>query len=190
MEQVAEITPNVKKLCILSSIQIIIVAGAIIGFVIYLDSIVDFQSMLDVFKEFGAPTMLFSPVITWFIIGGIALTILVLVLNYLTLGKVRYVFYEDRLICYNNFLIMEVSRTEIPYANITKVNVDEPNTIKNANIKIELTGMKKKNVVLQFIDNAANVAAGIQNIIDTYRANYYAQYAQDYKMQQVAERNY
>jgi hypothetical protein len=190
MQQIAEVTPNVKKLCFLSSIYIILAAGAIIAFLIYLDNVIHFNTIFDVFKELGAPRMYFSTILTWAVIGAIGVTILILILNYLTLGKVRYVFYEDRLVCYNNFLIMEISRAEIPYTNITKVSVDKPNTIKNANITIELTGMKKKNVILKFIDNAANVAAGIQNIIDTWKANYYAQYSQDYRLGKIAEGNY
>ncbi len=190
MKQIAELTPNVKKLCLLSSIQIIIVAGAIVGFIIYMDKIVNFNALFEVFQELGAPPMEFSPFLRGGIIGIIVLTIIILVLNYLTLGKVRYVFYDDRLICYNNFLIMQVSETEIPYSNISSVSVGETNTIKNADIKIELTGMKKQNMILKFIDNAAEVAGGIQNIINTYKANYYAQYSQDYRMKSIVEGNY
>jgi len=190
MQQIAELTPNVKKLCLLSSIKIIIVSAVIIGFVIWLDSVVNFNQLFELFQEFGAPPMASSTFLRWFILIAIGLTIIILILNYLTLGKVRYVFYEDRLISYNNFLIMQISETEIPYANITNVSVAQTNTIKNADIKIELTGMKKKSIILEFIDNAAKVAAGIQNIINKYRANYYAQYAQDYRLQQIAERNY
>lgn len=190
MQQIAEITPNVKKLCLISSIQIIIIASIITGFVVYLDSIVHFNTLFELFEEFGAPSMTFSPIVRWFSIIAAAFTVIILILNYLTLGKVRYVFYEDRLICYNNFLIMEISETEIPYANVSKVVVEQPNTIKNADISIELTGMKKTSQKLRYIDNAAKVAASIQEIINTWRANYYAQYTQDYTLQQTAEGDY
>ena len=190
MEQIAELKPNVKKLCMLSSIEIMIVSAVTIGFAIWLDSVINFNQLFEIFQEFGAPPAQSSVLLRWLILIAIGLTIIILILNYLTLGKVRYVFYEDKLIYYNNFLIMEISKTEIPYANITKVSVDQPNTIKNADIKLELTGMKKKDIILKFIDNAAKVAAGIQNIINKYRANYYAQYARDYTLQKTAERDY
>jgi len=190
MQQIAEITPNAKKLCILSSIEIVIVSALIIGFIIYLDSIVNFDSLFQTFQQLGAPKILASSFLSWFVIIAAVLTAAVLVLNYLALGKVRYVFYEDQLACYNNFLIMQISEIIIPYKNIIGVSVDKPNTVNNADITIEMTGMKKKSQILKFIDNAAEVAGEIQKILDNYRANYYAKYAQEYRLQQIAEDNY
>lgn len=187
MQQLGELKPNTKRLYMISAFKVIGVALAIILIVIYLNnSMGGFDGMYETFEEMGAPPMDFSNAMMWFIIAVSTVAAFILILNYLSLGKARYVFYNDRLVCYNSFLIISTNEEQVPYSNITKVYIDK----NKKDIKFELTGMKKQSITLESIDDAEKVITQIQNIINRYRSDYYAQYSQNYRLKSIAERTY
>ncbi|MBU0628679.1 MAG: hypothetical protein KKC75_05785 [Nanoarchaeota archaeon] len=180
----AEIRPNVKKAFISNLVFVGITVTLIIGIVLYLNSIVGLDVFLDTFREFGIEVSA-SSIIRWFIFFVILFTVLLLIKNYASLGKVAYTLYPDKLVYSKSLLIFQVSAKEIPYQNIAKISYEKKSTLSAGKIVIDLTGIKETKMELEFIDNPEEVMKQMQDAINKYRANYYAQYSQDYRFQNI-----
>ena len=183
----AEIKPNVKKAFISNVILIAIVVITIIVGIIYLNSIVGLGVFLDTLSEIGI-NISASSFIGGFISTILFLTVLLLILDYVSLGKLTYTLYPDKIVYSKSLLIFQVSNKEIPYQNITKISYEKKSIMTTGKIVIELTATKDSRVEIDFIDNPDEVMRQIQDAINRYRANYYAQYAQDYRFQNIMSR--
>jgi len=184
---VAEIKPSIKKAFILNIMIISGVVLLIIVLLIILESLVGLDLFLDVFKEMGlnvsvTSLLLYSIFITIFI------TVLLLIMNYVSLGKVRYTLYPDKIVYSKSLFILQIHDKEIPYQNITKITYEKKPFLKTSKVCFELTGMKENKITIDFIDNAEEVVQKIQELIREYRAKYYARYSNEYKYQNIMDK--
>lgn len=184
---IAEIKPNIKKAFILNIMFVGAIVFLIISSLVYIHSIVGLKVFIDAFKELGyniSPSSLlaYSIILTLFV------TAILLILDYVALGKISYTIYPDKMVYSKNFFIMQISDKTIPFANITKISYERKIFLNSAKVIVELTGMKENKIEMNFIDNADNVVREIQNLIREYRARYYAQYSQDYRYQNIIEK--
>jgi len=184
----AEIKPNIKKAFILNILIIGAVVILIIALLIYLNIIVGLDIFLDVFNEFGYNVSSAS-LLSYSIFFILFLTTLLLISNYVILGKISYTLYPDKIVYNKSLFIMRISDKTIPYANIAKISYEEKPFLNTAKVVVELTGMKEPKVELDFIDDAAEVVRKIQDLIREYRSKYYAQYSQDYRYQNIMDRS-
>jgi uncharacterized membrane protein YdbT with pleckstrin-like domain len=162
------IRPNIKKIYLRNLFSII---GAVLLIIILLwitNILVGLDVFLVPFETFGdAPTqfeILFYPTL---VIVGIILYLLIG--NYLVNINVRYEFHEDKIIAYENVLLVFINSKEIPYQNIVRVSYNN-NSIFNkifnsGTIVLELSGMKEDKIKIEFIDNAKEIIQDIQNRI-------------------------
>ena len=184
---IAEIKPNVKKAFLSNLVLVGIILIFIIMIAIYLNSIVGLGIFIDTFRELGIEISA-SSVIGWFIFLAVFFTALLMIMNYISLGKVTYTLYPDRMTYSKSLLIVQVSDKTIPYQNIAKIGYEKKSVMVTAKIIIELTGTKESRIEIDFIDNPEEAMRQIQDAINKYRANYYAQYSQDYRVNTIMSR--
>ena len=184
---VAEIKPSVGKAFTSNMIYVSVVVILIIGTLIYLNNIVGLGVFIDTFREFGVEIST-ARLLGWFIFVILFFTVLLLILDYVNLGKVRYVFYPNKLVYNKSFLIFQITEKTVPFSNITRVSHQKKQFLNTSKITIELTGMKEDKLELKFIDDAEEVLRELQDLIREQKARYYAQYTQDYGMQNIVDR--
>ena len=184
---VANIKPNIKKAFILNIMIVSFILVLIISLLIYLHSIVGLGVFLTTFREIGidiSPPVLL--VYSIFLI--IFFTALFLILNYLTLAKISYTLYPDKIVYSRSLLIIRISDKVIPYSNIAKITYDKKPFLKTSKIVLELTGMKESKVEIDFIDNVEEVVNKIQELIREHRAKYYARYTEENRFQNIVDK--
>lgn len=186
-QALGELRPDIKKVFFLNLVKVALIIGILAGSIYFVKYTIKIQDTLDDiklgFQELG---MQLSPpseseVIRWLIISVSVVSLVLLLANYIMLGKVRYVFYRDRLSLYKSFLMVSIKEQTIPYGSIAKVSY-EGSALNTGTVILEISGMNQKEVRLEYIDNADQAVANIQRIIENYRAEYYAQYAQDKRL--------
>lgn len=184
---IAEIKPNIKKAFIANLLFVFSIVALVISTLIYLNAVVGLNVFIESFKEIG---IIISPssLLFWFIVLILFFTALLLILNYISLGKISYTIYPDKINYSRSFLIMQISDKTIPYANIAKVFYENKSFLKTSKVVLELTGMKESKVEIDYIDDAQELIRKIQELVSNYRANYYAKYSQDYRYQNIMDR--
>lgn len=184
---VSRIKPNITKAFIANLIFVAAIVILLISLIIYLNNLVGIDIFFDTFKEFGINITKTS--VLFGMIGLVLLfTTLLLILNYVSLAKVTYTFYPDRIEYTRNFLIMQLSSKTIPLKNISKVFSSNKSLMKTGKVTLELSGLKDAKIDINYVDNPLQVVNLIQELIHRYKANYYAQYAQDYRFQTIVDR--
>ncbi len=180
----AEIRPSVKKAFISNILFISGIVILIIAILLYLNAIVGLDIFLDSFKEIG---VIISPqkLLMYSIFAIVSITVLMLLLNYVTLSKVYYTLYQDKIKYSKSLFIVQVKDQTIPYPNIARVSYKKKAFLNTSKITIDLTGMKENKVEIDFVDDVEDVVRKIQDLMREFRARYYAQYTQDYRMNNI-----
>ncbi len=181
---VAEIKPDIKKAFISDISVIVLVAGSIIFALIYLNSIVGLGMFIDTLKELGirisGAALIGGSIFLLFFI-----TAIILIMDYVALGKSGYILYPDKLLYTKNIFIIQLKEESIPYANIAKISFKKKSFLNTFDIILELTGLKKDQVKIGYIDDAQEVAAKLQQLIMEYKSRYYAEYTQNYRLKNI-----
>lgn len=186
-QPIGELRPDIRKVFLFNVLKVGGISAAIIAVIAGLNSMVDIEGVYSNlqlgFNELGIKLSPLSPstVIMWATFGLFGITIFILLFNYIALGKVRYVFYNDRVVMHQSVFMIQVKEMAIPYSNIVKVS-SEKSVFNTGNITLELSGMDKKEAKLKFINYAQQAVANIQRLIQNYKASYYAQYAADQRI--------
>jgi len=185
-----ELTPNIKKAFMFSIGKVLVVAGIFLGGFYYLSSMGIFDIFIELLNEMELDvTQNFINIS--FPVGVSFVALVAIGLNYMSLHKVRYVCYVDHISIYRNFMIFQVSETNIPYWNIKGIETDnagmENKLFNTGAIRIEASGTKKGFVKLEYIDYPEQVELKIQEIIRNFKANYYADYIKKQRIKSIAE---
>lgn len=180
--------PNIKKIF---SKNIFSVVGAVLLIIIVL-SVVNWFFGLDIFlAPFETWDVSINPskILLYAILTIVAVTIFLLIGNYLVTRNVRYEFYQDKLILYKNLFLIFIKSKEIPYQNITKISYNNDsifNKIFNSGtIVLDLSGMKESKVELEFIDNVTENVKYIQGIVQEFKSIQQAKFTEDYKIGEI-----
>ena len=181
---IAEIKTNIKKAFISDIGVITLVVVLIVGTLIYLNSVVDLGVFLDTLEEFGIEISA-STILGWSIFLLSFTTIIILILDYVALGKCSYILYPDKIVYTRNMFIIQLGEQTIPYANIVKISIKKQSFVNASELILELTGMKKDEIKIEFLDNAQQVAMQLHQLIRDYKSRYYAQYAQNQRYQNI-----
>lgn len=182
---VMQIVPNVKKAI---TTKVIIVVGFIIlivGMGFYLNSIVDLGVFLAVFSELGIEIN--GPSVLW-ILTLITLTIstVMLVMSYVNLHNVSYTLYSDRLLYTPpGAVLLNKEPTQYPYSSISGITFKKQGALKPDLIQVALTGQKESYLNIPYIDNPTEAMANLQRIVDQWKAQYYAEFGHEYRMQNI-----
>jgi hypothetical protein len=166
------VKPNLKKVYLFTLLKVCGLLAALIAVVLYLHIIVGLGVFAEIFKDFGISPWRF---VLFIVVMVLAATLVMFLLSYLGFAKVDYIFYNDRFTVYQNILVFNIGKREIPYKDISNTYYDESNLIgiifKTGTITFELIGKNKGIINLKFIDNAKEVFSNIQNIIKQYKLN-------------------
>lgn len=188
-----EVKPNIKKVFLMNVIKVVSIALVVLLLVIFFFRIVGGDFFNEIFAAFDITIEAeFWHFVLWVILAIAVVTVIILTLNYLNLGNVRYELQPDRIVYYYNLSFVLLKSKEVPYGNIAKINFDYEgflNSLFNTGtITLELTAMKEKEFKMEFIDNAEQVARYIQKMIQDYKSRYYAQRTEGYKVDTILNR--
>lgn len=180
IKPVVKINPDVKKIFLLNITKIAIILSIIISIVVIFDLIelVDvFIGILELFNINIAQMQLVYLLI--FLVSIIAFV--TIVINYLIISALSYEFYKDRLIYGEISTIVFKNVKEINYKNITRIYFSTESWINQlfntGTINIDLTGMDKASIKLEFIDDIKQVTSNLQGLIDSYKVKTYSMVA-------------
>jgi hypothetical protein len=184
---IAEIKPNINKAFLLNLLIVLAIVAGIIGLLVFLNMEVGLDLFVDTFQMVGIEINPQS--LLWEAIGTIlVVTSLLLIMNYVSLGKVTYTLYPDRIVYSKSFFIFQAGKKETPYGNVTKVYYHEKPFLNTAKIILELSGLRQSRMEMDFMDHPGEVAARLQELIREYRSKYYAQYSQQYRLDSIMDR--
>ncbi|MEA2036902.1 MAG: hypothetical protein U9O94_05300 [Nanoarchaeota archaeon] len=183
---IAEIKPNVRNAFLSNFIVIAVIVALIILTLFYLNNVVGLDILVDTLEQFGihiTKAALLGGTIVLIIIG----TAILMVMDYVAIGKSRYTLYKDRMVYSKNMFILQLKEEVIPYQNIVKITYQRKGILNSMDIILELTGLSIDKVEIAFVDNAKEVSEGILKLIGQYKSNYYAKFSQDYRYQNVMD---
>lgn len=187
-KQFRVLKPNIKKIYLKS---LFTVGGAVLlmaGFLLMLHLTIGLDIFLFVFEifeiEIDPPAMLL-----YASLGVVSISIFLLLANYLVARNTRYEFYQNRLEIHQVIFLVFIVTNEILYQNIVKITYNRDgifNSLFNSGtIILELTAMKEGKSELEFIDNVEQTAQYIQKIITQFRYIKQAQFAENYKIENI-----
>jgi len=188
-----DIKPNTKKVFLMNSVKVGSAALVVVLVAAVFIKLVGGEFLVEIFEGLGfSVEVKFWQVFLWFIVAVAGILAVLLVLNYITVGSLRYEFQPDKIVCYSCIFYILINSKDVPYENIVRINFDYKgffNSMFNTGtITIELTAMKEREVKMEFIDNAEQVAKFIQRKVQEYKSQYYAQRAEEYRVDKVLSR--
>lgn len=172
--------PNIKRIFLFN-------LAKVLGFAFLLTLpilVLKFMDLLNVFLEIGKEYgIVISPAkfVLFFILYVIGAVVVLLLINYVTLGSVRYEFYPDRMEMYISIMFVLIDSKKIPYTNISRVSVDKSDVV------IELSGMEKKEIRMTYIDNPGQIAQYIHKMVVDASSRFYANKVRDYRFSKVLD---
>ena len=185
------IKPNVSKIFLKNLIGISGVLLLVIVILWIVNLQVGLGVFLDVLKVFGLAIDP-SSVLYYSIMFALGVSCLLLIGNYLANAKLRYEFYQNKLVAYLNSILVLTYSKEIPYTNISRVlfnNKGILNSILNSGtIILEMSGTGNERMELKFIDNVENVVQSIQNAIKEFASIQQAQFTENYRIDRIMNR--
>ena len=190
----AQLKPNAKKILLFTFSKILFISLIVGGLFYLLRSFVDFSIFTFVIDTLNTELglNLTIPNITQYIPTAVSITFLVLlsffVLEYNILTKIIYLFHPDGFYFYENDGIFKINEKFIPYSNVVRMTFDKLSILSSGNITIDLTGMDKTKITLKFIDYPEPETDKLLKIINNYRAAFYAKKSEDYKYEQILNR--
>ncbi len=190
----AQLKPNAKKILLFTFSKILFISLIVGGLFYLLRSFVDFSIFTFVIDTLNTELglNLTIPNITQYIPTAVSITFLVLlsffVLEYNILTKIIYLFHPDGFYFYENDGIFKINEKFIPYSNVVRMTFDKISILNSGNITIDLTGMDKTKITLKFIDYPEPETDKLLKIINNYRAAFYAKKSEDYKYEQILNR--
>jgi hypothetical protein len=187
--------PNIKKVFIYDILKIISAAVVLIVFVLFFNYSVGSDVLVPIFETFGIVVEInTTTILLWFLAAVLIVAAALLIVDYLILSNVRYEFYPKKIVKYRTVFFILINSEDIPYGNIARVSYDYSGLInlllKTGTVNVELTGTKKNNLKMEFIDDPPKVSQYIQKCIALYKSRYYAERTEDYRVGKIIDKQY
>jgi len=185
--------PNIKKVFIYNILRILFATVIIIGISIFYSYFVGFDVFVPIFETFGVTFEIDTTMVLWGFVGAILVaTVVILIVNYLILANVRYEFYPEKIVKYKTAFFILINSEDTSYGNISRVSYYHSGWInwllRTGTVNVELTGTKKDNLGMEFIDDPQKISQYIQKCIVLYKSRYYAEHAEDYRLGKIMGR--
>jgi len=184
---VARIKPNTFKAFATGLFFIIGGVLLLVSFIIYLNAAVGLSVFIIAFEALGM-TVNPQAIVAWLIGLIVFFSVLITIMTYVSVANISLTLYPDKLEYATNFFIIQLKAKVIPFSSVAKVYASKGSLINSGKVVIDLSGSDEHSMTMDYIDNAPEVAAQIQALIQKHKANYYAQYAQDYRYQGIVDR--
>ena len=185
------IKPNVKKIFILNIIKILLLLMVVVVVAVVIDIVTFFDALTEVLKIFNldidTKLIEFS-----LIILAVIFSLTTLIINYLIVSSLKYEIQFDKIIYVNNAMFIFKNTMEINFRNVVKIYFSSKGLINQmfdtGSIIIDLTGLDKKNITLEFIDNIEQVTSYLQDVVNRYRAGMYSIEAERQKIGDIMDK--
>ncbi len=179
--------PNLKKV-VLKNLRNIIGAVFLIELVIFIvQRQVGFEIFGDILESFGIKANA-KVILLIMILSVVIIAIFLLLGAYLAARNFRYEFYQDKLIAFENAMMIMVKSKEVSYDNIVRILYNLGgflNKAESGSITLYLSGTDRNKIELAFIDNVKQTAENIQDMISRFRAVKQAQFTESYKINKI-----
>jgi len=190
---VPTIKPSIKKVFIYDIMKVLSAVFLLIALILFLNYFNAFDDLVPVFETLGMDFNInTTAVFVWFIGVALAIAAVLLTINYLILFNVRYEFYPDKIVKYKTAFFVLINSEDISYGNISRVSYDNSGLInwllRTGIVNIELTGIKRDSLKMEFMDNPQNVIQYIQRCTTLYKSRNYAEHAENYKIGKIIDR--
>jgi len=180
-----EIQPSRKKILAYYAMWVILIAGGIIGFIIFVITTIPIDAVTEGFDAIGIE--LEGPKIGPQVIGlGTVVALFVFLIVFGTKFD-RYEFNPEEVVHFKNFFFANTGQEEIHYTNVATVTY-EKSFLGTGTINLGLTGLEKDKYSIKFINNPAEASKQIQSLINEARQREYANYAQQQRYDQIVNR--
>mgnify|MGYP001594999124 CR=1 FL=1 len=189
--QFQTLKPNIKKILLKNLFKIISAVLLIVALFLLVHWQVGFDVFLVAFEVFGIKINQPS-ILIYLILSIVGVAMLLFLSNYLAASNLRYEFYQNRLIAYENSFLVLIKSIEVPYQNIVKVSYHYNgifNRILNSGtIILELTGMKEDKIEMHFVDNVQQIVQFIENMRRRFMFAQQAQSTENYRVGKIINR--
>ncbi len=183
--------PNMKKIYINDIFKILGSVLFIALLLLVINSTGSLAFFLDIFSAFGI-NISSSQIFLYFILSISSVTAILLVFSYLSALNIKYEFYNDKLIAYKSSFFIFTNSLEVPYQNIARISLDTKGLFKSlfnsGTVILELSGMKEREIKVQFIDNIPQAVMFIQTRIREHLSARQAQFTENYKIGNIMGR--
>lgn len=177
--------PNIGKVLLRNVINILGVVVLIVGIVLLLHFMVGSDIFTFVLGGFGVEIEL-TTIALYALYTILGIAVLIICTSFFSASAIKYDFLPDKIIVHQNRMLIFISGVEIPYKNITSVSYESKGVVNQllntGSIMLDLSGMDRKNVKLEFIDNIEKTTQNIQAMVAKYRAVQQAKFTQDYNV--------
>jgi len=185
------IKPNAKKIFILNILKILIFSVIAIAIIIVIDVFTILDSLVEIFKIFNYGVEV-NQIVFFLIILVVTISLGALIRNYIIVSNLSYEIYYDKIIYVNNAMFIFKNTVEINFRNVVRIYFSTKGLINQmfgtGSIIIDLTGLDKKSITLDFIGNIEQVTSYLQNVINKYRARMYSVEAERQKIGDIVEK--
>lgn len=158
--------PNIKKELLKNTLIIIAIMILLFSAVYFVKLQTDVNILTEIFSAFDIQPN------NYFLIPPFLIVIIILLLNYVTLKNEKYILFDDKIEIQKTENLFIISKEVIPFENITRIffsNEGILNKMLNCGkITIEISGMKKPNIILESIDAPQQIIAVLQQKINNY----------------------
>lgn len=190
---VPTLKPNIKKVFIHNILEVVSAAIVLIGISVLFNYFVGFDILTPIFETFGMSVEVnTTKVLLWFSGTALVVAAALLVVNYLILANVRYEFYPEKIVKYRTAFFIIINSEDISYGNISRVSYNYSGLInwllKTGTVNVELTGTKKNNLKMEFMDDPQRVSGYVQRCIALYKSKYYAERTEDHRLGKIMGR--
>lgn len=180
--------PSIKKV-VLKNLRNIIGAVFLIEVIIFIFHWqVGFGIFGDILGAFGIKANA-KVILLVMILSVIIVAIFLLLGAYLAARNFRYEFYNDKLLAFENVMMVMVKSRKISYENIVRILYRASGFINEdsgyGTITLHLSGTDRSKIELAFIDNVKQTAENIQSIITRFRYVKQAQFTESYRVNKV-----
>ncbi len=189
--QFQTLKPNIRKIFFKNLFSIAGAVALIITILLIFNWLVGLDIFLITFETLGIDFDSYT-ILLYFIVVIIVISISLLLGNYLIARRLRYEFYQNKLIVYTNAFLIFINSKEIPYQNIVKISYSN-NGIFNrlfgyGTIILDISGMKEDKIELEFVDNVEQTVQYIQNLMRGFMYAQQAQFTENYKIGNILNR--
>jgi len=170
---------------VLSAVVILVVILVILQFTVGL------SIFNEIFSTFGF-SVEGAAALQWLILAILVVAVLVLGIGYFSIMNVKYEFYDDKLTYYRSVMLIFKSSTDISYQNISRVTYENQGffdgLFNTGTVILDLSSLGEKELMMDFMDNPAEVAKYIQDVLRSYNLKAQAEYTEKYKIKGILDR--
>lgn len=180
--------PNAAKVFFLNFLKVISIA-VIIGVLFFaVKYTIGFEMFLIPFEAFDIEVEMPPNLVYYFIGGALGLALLLGGTNYLSFKGMRYNLYNDNITIMKGLIS---SPKVIPFQNIQRITSNKNGMFKSilnfGSVVFELSGLKEKEIKLDFVDKPEEIASYIQKLVNKSAQLKQAKFSETYRLDKITD---